>query len=92
MPAAIWGIKHKDAHAPFVYEHPAGNEKIQLLLNTLCCIPIDAKFYADFKNVYFYTFILRISRVTAVRIYQMYRKFRNWLKQGQNRDKIAVTR
>ena len=28
MPAAIWGIKHKDAHAPFVYEHPAENEKI----------------------------------------------------------------
>ena len=25
--ATIWGIKHKDAHAPFVYEHPAENKK-----------------------------------------------------------------
>ena len=65
MPAAIWGIKHKDAHAPFVYEHPAENEKIQLLKNTSCCIPIDAKFDADFKNVYFYMFILSRSRVIS---------------------------
>ena len=61
MPTAIWGIKHKDAHAPFVYEHPAENEKIQLLKNTSCCIPIDA----DFKNVYFHIFILSRSRVIS---------------------------
>ena len=47
-------------------------------------IPIDAKFYADFKNVYFYAFILNISRFTAMRSYQMYRKLRNWSKRGQN--------
>ena len=29
-------------------------------------IPIDAKLSADFRNVYFYTFILSISRVTAI--------------------------
>ena len=29
-------------------------------------IPIDAEFYADFKNVYFHIFILSISRVTAI--------------------------
>ena len=47
-------------------------------------IRIDAKFYADFKNVYFYTLILSISRVTALRSYQMYRKLQNWSKRGQN--------
>ena len=65
MPATIWEIKHKDAHAPFVYEHPAEKEEIQLLKNTSCFIPIDAKFDADFKNVYFYMFILSWSRVIS---------------------------
>ena len=65
MPAAIWGIKHKDAHAPFVYGHPAEKGKNLLLKNTSCCIPIDAKFDADFKNVYFYMFILSSIRLIS---------------------------
>ena len=31
------------------------------LQNLLYCIPIDAEFYADFKNVYFYVVIFIIS-------------------------------
>ena len=65
MPSPIRGIKHKDAHAPFVYEHPAENEQNQILENTSCCIPNDAKFDADFKNVYFDMFILSRSRVIS---------------------------
>ena len=36
------------------------------LQNIYTCIPIDAKFYADFKNVYFCIPIMRIFRVMAI--------------------------
>ena len=36
------------------------------LQNIYTCIPIDAKFYADFKNVYFCKPIMRIFRVMAI--------------------------
>ena len=35
-------------------------KKIQNLQNVHTYIPIDAEFYADFKNVYFYAIILNI--------------------------------
>ena len=38
-------------------------EKIEVFQNVSHDTPIDAKFDADFKNVYFYTFILSFSRV-----------------------------
>ena len=36
------------------------------LQNMYTCIPIDAKFYADFKNVYFCIPIMRIFRVMDI--------------------------
>ena len=40
--------------------------KIEVAQISTCDPPIDAEFYADFKNVQLYGVILRISRVTVI--------------------------
>ena len=43
-------------------------KKIDVLQNMSCCIPIDAKFDADFKNVYFFLHILNSSRLISEKL------------------------
>ena len=44
------------------------NVKIDVLQNMSCCIPIDAKFDADFKNVYFFLHILTSSQLISEKL------------------------
>ena len=52
----------------FVSVLPVENEKIDVLKNISCCISIDAKFDADFKNVYFFLLILKNLRFISEKL------------------------
>ena len=43
-------------------------KKIDVIQNMSCCIPIDAKFDADFKDVYFFLHILTNSRLISEKL------------------------
>ena len=65
MPPAAQGFKNKDAHWPPAVGHLLILIFFESLQNVLNYVPIDAEFYADFKNVYFYSNILKTSRVIS---------------------------
>ena len=52
----------------FVSVFPVENEKVHVLQNISCCISIDAKFDADFKNVYFFLLILTSFRFISEKL------------------------
>ena len=60
MPPSIRGIKHKDAHASFVNEHPAENKKNLFFITFHVAYQLMRNFDADdadFTNVYFHMFL-----------------------------------